>query len=112
MHDCHLTAVIREVDVVRKHPGHVLVDENDKLVDGALEFVERSLAHVGGIDVQEWGHDDQPYLCALIHERIAREWVCAVPSDSLSAGSFVSPVAARSSSREPLRRNGIGLPWA
>src|SRR5215213_9722273 len=35
-----------------------------------------------------------------------------VPSGSLRTGSFVSPVALRSSSREPLRRNGIGWPWA
>ena len=34
-----------------------------------------------------------------------------VPSGSLSAGSLVCPVASRSSSREPLRRNRIGLPW-
>ena len=35
-----------------------------------------------------------------------------VPSGSLSAGSFVAPVASRSSSRVPLHRKGSGLPWA
>jgi hypothetical protein len=45
-----------------------------------------------------------------IQARMAREWAMTVPSASLSAGSFVSPVASRSSSREPLRRNGIGCP--
>ena len=43
---------------------------------------------------------------------MAREGVRTVPSGSLSAGSFVAPVALRRSSREPLRRKGIGLPWA
>jgi hypothetical protein len=43
---------------------------------------------------------------------MSRECESTVPSASFSVGSFVSPVAARSSSREPLRRNGIGLPWA
>jgi hypothetical protein len=44
------------------------------------------------------------------HDRIAFEWAITVPSATFSAGSFVSPVAARRSSREPFRRNGIGLP--
>jgi hypothetical protein len=48
--------------------------------------------------------------CWRIQERIAREWVMTVPSGSLSAGSFVPPVALRNSSREPLRKKGIGLP--
>jgi hypothetical protein len=48
--------------------------------------------------------------CWPIQERMAREWVMTVPSGSLSAGSFVDPVASRSSSREPFRRKGIGLP--
>src|SRR5207247_2316981 len=47
-----------------------------------------------------------------IHLRIARECAITVPSGSFSAGSFVCPVAARSSSRDPLRRKGIGLPCA
>src|SRR2546421_1130296 len=51
-------------------------------------------------------------LCCSTHLKIAREWAITLPSGSLSAGSFVSPVAWRSSSREPLRRKGIGLPWA
>jgi hypothetical protein len=34
---------------------------------------------------------------------MALEWVITVPSGSLSAGSFVDPVASRSSSREPFR---------
>lgn len=53
-----------------------------------------------------------PHRCSPTHERIARECLITVPSGSLSAGSFVAPVAARSSSRDPLRSNGIGLPWA
>jgi hypothetical protein len=51
-------------------------------------------------------------LWSSIQERMSREWVMTLPSGSFSAGSFVPPVAARSSSREPLRRKGIGLPWA
>ena len=54
------------------------------------------------------------YFCWPIQEKMAREWVMTVPSGSLSAGSFVAPVApvaSRSSSREPLRRKGNGLPW-
>ena len=48
--------------------------------------------------------------CALIQSRIARECVSTEPSASFSVGSFSEPVASRSSSRDPLRRNGIGLP--
>jgi hypothetical protein len=43
---------------------------------------------------------------------MAREWAMNVPSGSLSTGSLVAPVASHSSSREPLRRKGIGLLWA
>jgi hypothetical protein len=46
--------------------------------------------------------------CSATHARIARECVSTVPSGSLSAGSFVSPVASRSPSREPLRKKGSG----
>jgi hypothetical protein len=46
------------------------------------------------------------------HARIARECLSTVPSASRRAGSLVSPVASRSASREPFRRNGIGWPGA
>src|ERR1700759_1289602 len=51
-------------------------------------------------------------FCWSIQAKIARDGAITVPSASFSVGSFVPPVAARNSSREPLRRNGIGLPWA
>src|SRR2546421_7029212 len=50
--------------------------------------------------------------CSLIQEKIAREGASTVPSLSFITGSFLLPVAASNSSREPLRRNGIGLPCA
>src|SRR5215212_4296217 len=45
------------------------------------------------------------------HRRIAREWTRTVPSGSFSVGSLSVPVSASRSSRDPLRRNGSGLPW-
>ena len=52
-----------------------------------------------------------PYhACSATHARIARECVSTVPSGSLSAGSFVSPVASRSSSREPLHKKRDRVP--
>src|SRR4051794_7668427 len=64
------------------------------------------------LDRQGIGPGRRAQLARAIHARIAREWVMTVPSGNLSAGSFVSPVAFRSSSREPFLRNGIGWPWA
>jgi hypothetical protein len=41
---------------------------------------------------------------------MAREWVITVPSGSLSAGSFVAPVASRSSSpSSPWQTNSVGV---
>jgi hypothetical protein len=59
------------------------------------------------------GEVDAPQpRCSAIQAKIAREGMSTLPSVSFSAGSFVEPVAFSSSSREPLRKNGIGLPCA
>src|SRR3954453_1636389 len=66
------------------------------------ELVLNGLAGTHTVYKVVWGP------CSALQRRIAREWVSTVPSGSLSAGSFFEPVAAWSSAREPLRRNGIG----
>jgi hypothetical protein len=46
-----------KVDVVRDELWLVLVDELGQFAHRGFEFLKRSVAHLGGIDVDEWlGH--------------------------------------------------------